>query len=390
MLSSDALGHRDALFLGLVRQHRATHDVADRPHVRQVGPAFVIDRDRTALVELQAHRVAVQTDGVRHAADRDDQLVDLELAGGALGVGVIDRDAGLARGDLVDLDPELDHQALLGEGLVRFLRDLLIDRAEEGRQAFEHRHLRAEATPDRAHLQPDHARADHAQGVRHRTDAQRTVVRQDLVLVERSPRQRPCIRARRDDDVLAADDLVGGTADLDVVASIARLQERASTVEEGDLVLLEQVQDAVVVLLHHRILAAQHLGHVDGQVLQADAVIGKAVLGMLEVLAGLQQRLRWNAADIGAGAAGRGAALVVLPLVDARCAEAELRGADRGHVTARAATDDDHVELLAHEVSSNQISNSRRAGSSSASFIATSPSTASRPSMMRWSYDIAR
>ncbi len=32
-----------------------------------------------------------------------------------------------------------------------------------------------------------------------------------------------------------------------------------------------------------------------------------------------------------------------------------------------------------------QISNSRRAGSSSASFMATRPSTASRPSMMRWS-----
>ena len=37
-----------------------------------------------------------------------------------------------------------------------------------------------------------------------------------------------------------------------------------------------------------------------------------------------------------------------------------------------------------------QTSSSRRAGSSSASFIVTSASTASRPSMMRWSYDIAR
>ena len=33
----------------------------------------------------------------------------------------------------------------------------------------------------------------------------------------------------------------------------------------------------------------------------------------------------------------------------------------------------------------SQISNNKRAGSSSASFIATRPSTASRPSMMRWS-----
>jgi len=38
---------------------------------------------------------------------------------------------------------------------------------------------------------------------------------------------------------------------------------------------------------------------------------------------------------------------------------------------------------------SHKSSNSR-AGSSSASLIATSDSTASRPSMMRWSYDCAR
>src|SRR5690349_19908931 len=37
-----------------------------------------------------------------------------------------------------------------------------------------------------------------------------------------------------------------------------------------------------------------------------------------------------------------------------------------------------------------QTSRSSRAGSSSASFIATSESTASRPSMMRWSYESAR
>ena len=37
-----------------------------------------------------------------------------------------------------------------------------------------------------------------------------------------------------------------------------------------------------------------------------------------------------------------------------------------------------------------QTSSSMRAGSSSASLIATSESTASRPSMMRWSYESAR
>ena len=42
------------------------------------------------------------------------------------------------------------------------------------------------------------------------------------------------------------------------------------------------------------------------------------------------------------------------------------------------------IDLMSNRMS-NQISNKRRDGSSSASFIVTRPSTASRPSMMRWS-----
>ena len=49
MLAGDALGHRHALFLGLVRQHRAAHHVAHRPDVGQVGAAVVVDDDGAAL-----------------------------------------------------------------------------------------------------------------------------------------------------------------------------------------------------------------------------------------------------------------------------------------------------------------------------------------------------
>jgi hypothetical protein len=52
VLARDALRDRDALLLRLVREHRAAHDVADRPHVRQVGAALVVDLDEAALVEL--------------------------------------------------------------------------------------------------------------------------------------------------------------------------------------------------------------------------------------------------------------------------------------------------------------------------------------------------
>ncbi len=184
--------------------------------------------------------------------------------------------------------------------------------------------------------------------------------------------------------------------------------------EERDLVLLEEVQDAVVVLLHHAVLAGDHLGHVHAHVLDLDAMVGEVVVGLVEMLGRLQQRLGGNAAHVGAGAARCGAALAVLPLVDAGHVKAQLRGTDGSDVAAGAAADHDHVELFAHvnltqsveerptggrgqrpghaggSIQGDQMSNSRREGSSSASFMATKPSTASRPSMMRWSYDMAR
>jgi hypothetical protein len=50
----------DALFLGLVREHRAAHDVADRPHVRQVGLAVVVDRHEAALVDGETRRLRAE------------------------------------------------------------------------------------------------------------------------------------------------------------------------------------------------------------------------------------------------------------------------------------------------------------------------------------------
>ena len=58
------------------------------------------------------------------------------------------------------------------------------------------------------------------------------------------------------------------------------------------------------------------------------------VPGVLEVLGRLQQRLRRNAADVGAGASRRGLAAGARPIVDAGRPEPELRAANRGDVAA--------------------------------------------------------
>ena len=53
-LAGDILGDRDALVLGLVGEHRAGDDVADRPDAGDLGAEVVVDLDLAALVELRA------------------------------------------------------------------------------------------------------------------------------------------------------------------------------------------------------------------------------------------------------------------------------------------------------------------------------------------------
>jgi hypothetical protein len=95
-------------------------------------------------------------------------------------------------------------------------------------------------------------------------------------------------------------------------------------------------------------LAGQHLRHVDRKILQADPVIGKGMTGVLEVLAGLQQRLAGNATHVGAGAAGCRATVSIYPLVYASDLETDLCSANGRDVATRACADDDDVKCFAH------------------------------------------
>src|SRR4029077_13512401 len=101
------------------------------------------------------------------------------------------------------------------------------------------------------------------------------------------------------------------------------------------------------------------------------AVDGQAFLRLLEVLAGVQQRLARDAAHVHARAAQRRV------LLDAGRSEAELRGADRGHVSTGSAPDDDEVEAVV----GHQTASSMRSGSSRRSFTRTRNVTACWPSI---------
>src|SRR5256885_1707411 len=53
-LAGDPFGDGDAVFLGLVREHRSGDDVADRPHARRSGAELRVDFHAFLFVEFDA------------------------------------------------------------------------------------------------------------------------------------------------------------------------------------------------------------------------------------------------------------------------------------------------------------------------------------------------
>ena len=151
------------------------------------------------------------------------------------------------------------------------------------------------------------------------------------------------LRAGRDDDLLARGErLLLPLGDLD----LALAGQPSAALDPVDLVLLEQQLDAAGEALDDLVLAGVHLGHVD-----ADGGLADRQAPLLPVLRDLQrvrvleQRLGRNAAPVQAGAAEHRRAL------DDRGLQAELRGADRGHVAAGARADHYDVVFVGHLLS---------------------------------------
>ena len=310
-----------------------------------------VDDDATALVQLHAGVVGQQPGGIGAAAHGDQQLVDDELLLAVL-VGVDQVYAVLLHLGLAELGVEPDVQALLGEFPCRHLGDVRVGGGEELRQRLDHRDLGAEPAPYAAQLQADHAGADHAKALRHGVELQRTGVVDDVLAVEFRERQLDRHRTGSQDHVGGRDGLLAAVVagDLDLVA----FQQLAGAEVAGDLVGLEQLGHAAGELLDDLFLAPDEGLEVDLGILDGDAVHGKIVREVVELLGGIEQRLRRDAAHVEAGAAQRLLAILADKGVDAGRLQAQLRGADRGVVTGRASADDDDIVFFAHFIRSRE------------------------------------
>ena len=97
-LAGEDFGHRDALILALVRQHRAGDHVADRIDAGHVGGEMRVGLHPAALVQRDTGRVQTQPLRERTAADRQQHDVGLHLSGAPpLAGSMVRRDAVIAR-----------------------------------------------------------------------------------------------------------------------------------------------------------------------------------------------------------------------------------------------------------------------------------------------------
>ena len=126
---------------------------------------------------------------------------------------------------------------------------------------------------------------------------------------------------------------------MDLIAHLhfAGLRDGAPAFDPVDLVLFEQELDAAGVAVDGFALVGQHLLPIHGRRFALEAHLSKVVLGLMQHVAGVQERFGGDAAHVQAGAAQGFTAL------NAGGFEAKLGAADRGDVAAGARADHDDI-----------------------------------------------
>src|SRR5260221_3523958 len=334
-LAREPFRDRDALLVRLVGQHRTIDDIADGIDARHAGLPVAADGDAALVGEFDARLFEIEPRGERLAAHGYED--DFRRVGNfRVPLGAFQFDALVGDFRRGDLGAELKFHAELFQVALEDLRRLGVepDRRNAG-QKFDHGDLRAEPRPDRAELQPDRARADDEHRFRHFVERDALVAADDPLAVVFQEREFDRHAAGGEQDALRLERFFRAALvrDFDGMA----VDQPAEALHDFDLVFLHQVGDARSELAHDLALALHHRAEIEPDVAGDDAVRGEPLLREMEMFARRQQRLARDAPDVEAGAAER------FVLLHDGGFEAELRGADRGDVTAGAASDDDEL-----------------------------------------------
>mmetsp|Transcript_173412 Transcript_173412/g.550514 ORF Transcript_173412/g.550514 Transcript_173412/m.550514 type:complete len:329 (-) Transcript_173412:361-1347(-) len=202
----DELGDQGALVLGLVRQHRASHDVADGEDAGHVRPEVVVHLDLLAIhIDAQGLDAEVVPELPATHANQDHVRVQALLAAACRRHGV-DLQARARPLHTRDLGFHLEVHALLLQERHEILRDLGIDaQTTDGVHELHDRNLGAQPGPHRAQLQADDTAANDRHLLRNLLQLQGTRAGHDSLLIQLDAGQAHDVGACRQDEVLGLD-----------------------------------------------------------------------------------------------------------------------------------------------------------------------------------------
>src|SRR6056297_4026668 len=225
MLTGQYAGDGHAFVLGLVGEHGPFNGVADGVDALDIGLPVVVGLDLATLCHFDPEAVETEAIDIGFAACGDEDHIGVKLVFAVvLAQFVVDLGLGLERLDGLHGSAHDEFNALFFQDFLEVLLYLAIHAGGDRVEIFDHRHLRAEAGIDRAHLEPDDACTDHHHGLGHLGQFQRAGGGDDHLFVDLDAGQAAGFRARRDDDIAG---LMGVVANL----NLARLGDRAPALE---------------------------------------------------------------------------------------------------------------------------------------------------------------
>ena len=148
------------------------------------------------------------------------------------------------------------------------------------------------------------------------------------------------------------DQLFADTQLPDLISGIPITSDKSAvTVQQGDLVLLEQTLDAARELFDDAVLAPHHLCYINSRRTDRNTLLGEAVSGFLEDVRGVQQGFRRDATNVQTGSAKTRFALWICIGIRFTTGdiETELRGSNGRNIATWTSTDNKNVKLLGHD-----------------------------------------
>ena len=233
---------------------------------------------------------------------------------------------------------EAEAKTLLLQHPLKLPGDLAVHARQDAVEEFDDGDLGAQARPDRAEFEPDHAGADDQQ-LPGPSSAPARRSRRRRLFVDLNPgsgaTSEPVAMAI---PFVSSDALAGGVGDLD----LARRRMRPSPMKGSTLFFLNRKATPLTLAATVSSLCFIMRGRSSSAVPTTTPSGTEAMGRLLEHLRGVEQRLGRDAADVEAGAAEG------LALLDHRDLQAELGGADGADVAPGASADDD--DIVGHAV----------------------------------------